>query len=220
MSFDEMYDELVHAEFLSGAVNDPPRRRGAHAPLKATFAASRLRSIALVASGGLACAAAGAFLGGLGGEFAVTPAAAHALTNSHRSVSLAAAANSAFHLGNTAALAAPFRSAPVPGSVGNNAVQSGAPASGSTVGDGVPGGASSVQVPTTSGSTTTSTTTPGGGGTTPTTPTSPVTPVVTDVTDGLSGETTNLNQALNGIVNSLSTSGTGLSSGSLGSSGG
>jgi hypothetical protein len=83
MSFDEMYDELVHAEFLAGAVNAPPRR-GAHAALKATMSASRLRSIILVTSGGLAFAALGSFLGGLGGEFAVTPAGAHALTTTER----------------------------------------------------------------------------------------------------------------------------------------
>ena len=65
MSFDEMYDETVHAEFLSGAVNDIPRH-GADAAARAIFGTPRRRSIAVIASGGLAFAALGAFLGGLG----------------------------------------------------------------------------------------------------------------------------------------------------------
>jgi hypothetical protein len=82
MSFDEMYDETVHAEFLSGAVNDTPRH-GADAAARAIFGTPRRRSIAVIASGGLAFAALGAFLGGLGSDVAVSPAAAHPLTTSH-----------------------------------------------------------------------------------------------------------------------------------------
>jgi hypothetical protein len=85
MSFEEMYDETVHAEFLSGAVNGTPRH-GADAAARAIFGTPRRRSIAVIASGGLAFAALGAFLGGLGSDVAVSPAAAHPLTTSQRSV--------------------------------------------------------------------------------------------------------------------------------------
>ncbi len=57
----------------------PPRddslsRRGASGPR----GLARYRNAAMVGAGGLACAAVGAFLGGLGGYFTVHPAAAHA----------------------------------------------------------------------------------------------------------------------------------------------
>jgi hypothetical protein len=43
---------------------------------------ARYRNAAMVGAGGLACAAVGAFLGGLGGAFTVSPAAAHPLASS------------------------------------------------------------------------------------------------------------------------------------------
>ncbi len=43
---------------------------------------ARYRNAVMVGAGGLACAAAGAFLGGLGGYFTVNPAAAHSLASS------------------------------------------------------------------------------------------------------------------------------------------
>jgi hypothetical protein len=98
MSFDEMYDEMLHDEFSSRgkhqaqdqAVTAEPElvestSRGRHAAADEPEAVEgprgfqRYKTAALVGAGGMACAAAGAFLGGLGGYFAISPAAAHAL---------------------------------------------------------------------------------------------------------------------------------------------
>ena len=43
---------------------------------------ARYRNAAMVGAGGLACAAVGAFLGGIGGSFTIAPAAAHPLASS------------------------------------------------------------------------------------------------------------------------------------------
>lgn len=89
MSFDEMYDEMLHDEFSSSGKHQA--QAGAVEPVESTsrgrHAAAdgaerprgfqRYRTAALVGAGGLACAAAGAFLGGLGGYFSISPAAAH-----------------------------------------------------------------------------------------------------------------------------------------------
>jgi trimeric autotransporter adhesin len=115
MTFDEMYDEMVHHEMARNETAHPetahpetvhqetvhdefrstPRagtsRRGAHA----ASPPSRARTITLVATGGVACAVVGALLGGLGGEFGVTPATAHAIGSS-RFVPLAQSAGVAF----------------------------------------------------------------------------------------------------------------------------
>jgi hypothetical protein len=234
MSFDEMYDELVHAEFLADAVNRAPRR-GAHGPIRATFTATRLRSIALITSGGLAFAALGAFLGGLGGEFAVSPAAAHALTSSQRTMALSPnPGGAAFHAAATALSAAPGGSGPITAATGNGAsgqstsalglpsstggtspaapvssITSGA--SGSSTGGGSTGGSSSggsTGGSSTGGSSSGST---GGGstGSTSTDPTSTVTQIVSST--GLSGVTTDLSQTLNGVVGSVAVPGTDLS---------
>ena len=98
MSFDETYDEMLHDEFSSrgkhqakAAAAEPEptggASRGRHAAAEEaetqTGAAERPRGLqryrtaGLVGAGGLACAAAGAFLGGLGGYFTISPAAAH-----------------------------------------------------------------------------------------------------------------------------------------------
>ncbi len=108
MSFDEMYDEMLHGEFSShgkhaakAAAETVPvpvvtEARGKHAVSEAADVDAaetgevtevaerprgfqRYRTAALVGAGGMACATAGAFLGGLGGYFAISPAAAHAL---------------------------------------------------------------------------------------------------------------------------------------------
>jgi hypothetical protein len=42
----------------------------------------RYRNAAMVGAGGLACAAVGTFLGGIGGSFTIAPAAAHPLASS------------------------------------------------------------------------------------------------------------------------------------------
>jgi hypothetical protein len=99
MSFDEMYDEMLHGEFSShgkhqaksAAVAEPEaeltpsRSRGRHAAAEEPEGAERpsgfqrYRTATLVGAGGMACAVAGAFLGGLGGYFTISPAAAHAV---------------------------------------------------------------------------------------------------------------------------------------------
>jgi hypothetical protein len=95
MSFDEMYDEMLHDEFSArgkhqaqAAAAEPElsesTSRGRHAAADEPAAErprgfQRYRTAGLVGAGGLACAAAGAFLGGLGGYFTIAPAAAHAL---------------------------------------------------------------------------------------------------------------------------------------------
>lgn len=93
MSFDEMYDEMLHEEFSSRgkhqakAVAAEPElvestSRGRHAAAETVERPrgfQRYRTAALVGAGGMACAAAGALLGGLGGYFSISPAAAHAV---------------------------------------------------------------------------------------------------------------------------------------------
>src|ERR1700722_10130809 len=78
MSFDELYDEMVHDEFRPAA-KAATSRRGAHAAPPP----SRTRTITMIATGGVACAVVGALLGGLGGEFGVSPATAHAIGTTH-----------------------------------------------------------------------------------------------------------------------------------------
>ena len=84
MSFDEMNDEMLHDEFRSRGAS-----RGKHAApetagegYEGPRGLSRYRNAAMVGAGGLACAAVGAFLGGLGGYFTVNPAAAHTVASS------------------------------------------------------------------------------------------------------------------------------------------
>jgi len=112
MSFDEMYDEVLHDEFRSRGAS-----RGKHAAPETAGEGpegprglSRYRNAAMVGAGGLACAAVGAFLGGLGGSFTVNPAAAHSVASSNTTdLPLAAAVNQAYqaaaHQSGSAALA-------------------------------------------------------------------------------------------------------------------
>ena len=58
----------------------PPRQRRAEG--EGPRGLARYRNAAMVGAGGLACAAVGAFLGGLGGYFTIAPAAAHPLASS------------------------------------------------------------------------------------------------------------------------------------------
>ena len=96
MSFDETYDEMIHEEFSprgehqamaaaaeSELTESPspgrhaaPDEPEAEAPERPR-GLQRYRTAGLVGAGGLACAAAGAFLGGLGGYFTIAPAVAH-----------------------------------------------------------------------------------------------------------------------------------------------
>ena len=96
MSFDEMYDEMLHDEFRGGSP-----RRGAHASQRPGTRLSRYRNAGLVGAGGLACAGAGAFLGGLGGFVNLWPASVHSVTTHNEGVALAAAANAAYHGAST-----------------------------------------------------------------------------------------------------------------------
>ena len=86
MSFDEMYDEMLHDEFRSSSTAEEPRRSGL----------ARYRTATLVSVGGLAAATAGAFLGGLGGYFTVAPASGSPLTSTSTQVPLSSAADTAF----------------------------------------------------------------------------------------------------------------------------
>jgi hypothetical protein len=130
MSFDEMYDEMLHGEFSSRgkhqakAVAAEPEltqsaSRGRHAAAEEPATErprglQRYRTAGLVGAGGLACAAAGAFLGGLGGYFTISPAAAHgvAVPTITRDLPLAQAINQASHSssgkGTSAVMAAEF----------------------------------------------------------------------------------------------------------------
>jgi hypothetical protein len=196
MSFDEMYEETVHAEFLSGAVNDAPRH-GADAVASAIFDTPRRRSIAVIASGGLAFAALGAFLGGLGSDVAVSPASAHPLTTSHRSVPLGSAlgpANPPFRGGAWAQALVP---------AGSGAVTP------STTNDGSPVGAASAPVTTVGGGSSGGAPLPAtvtDGATSPPVPLPiaappPVTQIVSQL--GLSGAVAGLGQTVTGIASSI-----------------
>ena len=115
---------------------------------------SRYRNAAMVGAGGLACAAVGAFLGGLGGYFTVNPAAAHPLASSSTPEQAAAAATNQVNdalsteSGPSAVTAASFSSLSGPLTKGSGALQWLTAASGSqplaaVTGEGsnVPGGA-------------------------------------------------------------------------------
>jgi hypothetical protein len=122
MSFDEMYDEVLHDEFSSAGKHQakaaPIVAVPAEAVARARHAAvvepaveaderprgfQRYRTAALVGAGGMACAAAGAFLGGLGGYFTISPAAAHPVASPTitQDLPLAQAVNNAAHVASS-----------------------------------------------------------------------------------------------------------------------
>jgi hypothetical protein len=73
-------DAPIHDEF---EVQAPPAAAGEElAESEGPRGLARYRNAAMVGAGGLACAAVGAFLGGLGGYFTIAPAAAHPLASS------------------------------------------------------------------------------------------------------------------------------------------
>jgi hypothetical protein len=204
MSFEEIYDETVHAEFLSGAVNDP-HREGADAAARAIFGMPRLRSIAVIASGGLAFAALGAFLGGLGSDVAVSTAAANPLTTSHLSVPPGSAA---FGPANP-----PFRSDTLAEAVvaaGSGAVTP------STSNDGSPVGAAAAPVTTVGGGSSVGAPLPPPVTDGPTIPAVPLPiaapPPVTQIVSqlGLSGAVASLGQTVTGIASSIPAPNSGL----------
>jgi hypothetical protein len=204
MSFEEMYDETVHAEFLSGAVNDTPSQ-GANAAARAIFGTPGLRSIAVIASGGLAFAALGAFLGGLGSDVAVSTAAANPLTTSHRNVPPGSAA---FGPANP-----PFRA----GTLAQAVVAAGSGAvTPSTSNDGSPVGAASAPVTTAGGWSIGGVPPPPpvtDGPTIPAAPLpiaapAPVSQIVSQL--GLSGAVAGLGQTVTGIASSIPAPNSGL----------
>ncbi len=102
MSFDELYDEVLEAELRATAAREAAVREpflqvvpdesdalGTPGAAEAVVAAAqgprgftRYRNATLVGAGGLACAAVGALMGGLGGYLTVKPAAAHPVASS------------------------------------------------------------------------------------------------------------------------------------------
>jgi hypothetical protein len=89
-----MEDAPIHAEFVPSvtpAVVDEATAEG-----EGPRGLARYRNAAMVGAGGLACAAVGAFLGGLGGYFTINPASARSLAAATSpDQSLAAAVNQA-----------------------------------------------------------------------------------------------------------------------------
>ena len=99
-NLDNMYEEVLRGEFAASDSALP--MDGADVPIHDEFGAqvppaaveeapaggegpgglARYRNAAVVGAGGLACAAMGAFLGGLGGFFTIAPAVAHPLASS------------------------------------------------------------------------------------------------------------------------------------------
>ena len=73
-------DAPIHDEFEVQA--PPAAAEEAPAESEGPRGLARYRNAAMVGAGGLACAAVGAFLGGLGGYFTIAPAAAHPLASS------------------------------------------------------------------------------------------------------------------------------------------
>jgi hypothetical protein len=204
MSFDELYDDILHDEFRSAPIGGEAAH-GMHAARHALGSPSRSRTVALVASGGLACAVVGAFLGGLGGEFGVSPASAHALNSSSDFVPLSSLADAAFHSHSAASPAAVAAAKnEVISTLSGNTVTTlpttlGGVVKGITAADPAspvldtsnsPGGISDA-VNTTG--------TQSGSGS-PVTDTNPVDGVVSDLSIGLNGVLSNLTAALSGIV--------------------
>jgi hypothetical protein len=207
MSSDEMYDETaVHAGFLSGAVNGTPRH-GVDAAARAVFGPNRLRSIAVIASGGLAFAALGAFLGGLGSEVAVSPAAAHPLTSSHLNVPPGSAAlvpaNPPFRAGTWPQAAVPAGSGAATPSTSNDGspVAAASASASATSVSGGPSDGGPLLHPVTDGATIPAVPLPIAAP-------QPVTQIVSQL--GLSGAVAGLGQTVTGIASSIPAPNSGL----------
>ena len=84
-------DAPIHNEFEVPAPPSPAAVETA-AESEGPRGLARYRNAAMVGAGGLACAAVGAFLGGLGGAFTISPAAAHPLASATTPDQSAAAA--------------------------------------------------------------------------------------------------------------------------------
>ena len=114
---------------------------------------ARYRTAGLVGAGGLACATVGAFLGGLGGYFTVSPAGAHAVASTSQDSPAVATASHAPYPAHSAAEAAAIRASFSPASGGLTSAGSGlgsvtaapspnAPVGGGSVGAPLPGNGS------------------------------------------------------------------------------
>ena len=209
MTFDELYDEMLSMEFstrgrhakpemivdpataVAAVVADDVCGSARHAKADAVEATAqdsrerptglaRYRTAGLVGAGGLACATLGAFLGGLGGYFTVSPAGAHAVASTSQDSPAATASHVARSAGSAAMAATtePSFSLPSGGltSAGSGlgsvtaAPSSNAPVVGGPVGGGTGGGAP-IPGNGSGGSTGGGSTTTGGGSTGTTLPT-------------------------------------------------
>jgi hypothetical protein len=188
--FDEMYDEMLHDEFRTDSRRDA---RVASRPARAAGLA-RYRTAALVGAGGMACAAAGALLGGLGGYFTLSPASAHAVTSSHDNLPLAAAANTAYH---PAAVAGATDARPAAGGRTVSDVTNRASGSGATTFATAAGPLLNGSTPLTAPSATQPITSPSGGTPSAGSPGGQVTQIVTA---GLTEVLDNLTQALSEVT--------------------
>jgi len=202
MSFDEMYDEMLHAEFRTGQAAGASSSGAESSEPVTGFA--RYRTATLVGVGGVACATAGALLGGLGGYFTLSPASAHTVTDSSSQVPLTSAADTAFRAVTKVAPAKVAKVAKVTEAVSKVSVSN--QAGGSVVNH--PATATPIPslpvpvltpvnfVPTPSTPVTTAPPT----NTTTTKPATPVQKAVTVISDGLSGVMKNLNASLAAIT--------------------
>jgi hypothetical protein len=98
MSFDQMddmHDEMLHGEFRSDGKDAAPEPVAEET--EGPRGLSRFRTATMVGAGGLACAAIGAFFGGLGGSFTIDPTATHSVASSNSpEQTLAATVNQAY----------------------------------------------------------------------------------------------------------------------------
>jgi hypothetical protein len=205
MSFDELYDNMLHDEFR-GTPEGDSGAHGLQGVRHSLASSSRSRTVALVASGGLACAVVGALLGGLGGEFGVSPASAHSLSSSSDFVPLTQLANAAFSVPQVIAPAVVKPKGGSLSSVGGNTVTSlpttlGGVVKGITAADPATPVLDASQSPT--GISTVADTTSKNGGAdvgTKSTSANPLDAVTGVLTDGLSGVLTDLTASLRGIM--------------------
>ncbi len=88
----EIHEVQVREVQVRDETPPPAAAEGTSAESEGPRGLARYRNAAMVGAGGLACAAVGAFLGGLGGAFTISPAAAHPLASSTAEDPLTAAA--------------------------------------------------------------------------------------------------------------------------------
>ena len=106
----EMYDRLLmnelgssEAEPVLAEVSEPMDAELEDTQPERPSGLARYRTAALVGAGGLACAAVGGLLGGVGGYFNISPAEAHPVASAAQDLPLATAADQAGNGGSTSA---------------------------------------------------------------------------------------------------------------------